>query len=53
MPRHSLLLDLVDEPAAIAEYERWHRPGNVPGPVPASIRAAGIDEMEIIGSATA
>lgn len=47
MPRHSLLFDLVDEPAAIAEYERWHRPGNVPGPVLASIPAAGIVEMEI------
>ena len=39
---HVLTLDLADEAAAIAEYEHWHRPGNVPAPVLASIRDAGI-----------
>ena len=27
MPRHYYALDLKDDAAAIAEYERWHRPG--------------------------
>lgn len=44
---HVLTLDLADEAAAIAEYEHWHRPGNVPAPVLASIRDAGITQMEI------
>lgn len=44
---HVLTLDLADDAAAIAEYERWHRPGNVPPPVLASIRDAGIAQMEI------
>lgn len=48
MPRRCLLLDLVDEEAAIAAYEHWHRPGNVPAPVLAAIRASGIVEMEIL-----
>ena len=48
MPRRCLLLDLVDEPSAIAEYERWHQPGNVPDAVLAAIRASGILEMEIL-----
>ncbi|MEP9400232.1 L-rhamnose mutarotase [Sphingomonas sp. VNH70] len=47
MTRALLTLDLVDDAAAIAEYERWHAPGNVPPPVLASIRAAGITAMEI------
>ncbi|MBD8678231.1 L-rhamnose mutarotase [Sphingomonas sp. CFBP 13720] len=42
-----LTLDLVDDTAAIAEYERWHRPGNVPAAVLASIRSSGITQMEI------
>jgi L-rhamnose mutarotase len=40
-------LDLKDDPALIAGYERWHEPGNVPREVVASIRAAGIRDMEI------
>lgn len=40
-------LDLVDEPAAIAAYEHWHRPENIWPEIPASIRAAGIRDMEI------
>jgi len=45
--RFCLALDLVDDAAAIAAYEDWHRPGNVPADVVASIRNAGIEEMEI------
>ena len=40
-------LDLKDDPALIAEYERWHEPGNIPPEVVDSIRAAGIRDMEI------
>ncbi len=46
-----LTLDLVDDAAAIAEYERWHRPGNVPAPVLAAIRAGGIAAMDIYRTA--
>ena len=45
--RFCLALDLVGEAEAIAAYEAWHRPGGVPAGVLASIRDAGIDEMEI------
>jgi L-rhamnose mutarotase len=40
-------LDLKDDPALIAEYERWHQPGNVWPEIVESIRAAGIRDMEI------
>ena len=39
--RHVLLVDIVDEPEATAAYEAWHAAGAVPGPIVASIRAAG------------
>lgn len=45
--RICLALDLVDDAAAIAEYERWHRPGNTFPAVTQSIRDAGITNMEI------
>lgn len=48
--RHVLLVDIADEPAAIAAYEAWHAPGKVPAPIVASIRAAGILDMEIYRS---
>ncbi|HEX7759947.1 MAG TPA: L-rhamnose mutarotase [Caulobacteraceae bacterium] len=47
MARHVLLLDLNDDPQAIAAYRRWHAPGGPPAAVIASIRAAGIEAMEI------
>ena len=47
MPRLYYALDLRDDAAAIAEYEDWHRPGVVWPEILASIRAAGIEEMEI------
>jgi len=45
--RRVLVLDLKDDEGLIAEYEKWHRPGAVPAAVVASIRAAGIEGMEI------
>lgn len=47
MTRHVLLLDLLDDPDAIARYEAWHRAGAVPEAVVRSIRAGGIEAMEI------
>ncbi len=40
-------LDLRDDPQAIVQYERWHRAEHIWPEVVASIRAAGIDAMEI------
>ncbi len=46
MPRkYCLALDLVDDAASIAAYERWHR--QVWPEVLASIQASGIKHMEI------
>ena len=45
--RLCLALDLVDDPALIAAYEGWHRPGQTPKEVLASIRDSGITQMEI------
>lgn len=47
MPRRCYALDLRDDAAVIAEYERWHGPGGVWPEVVASIRTAGIEHMEI------
>lgn len=47
MQRLYYALDLKDDAEAIAEYERWHRPGTIWPEIVASIRAAGIEEMEI------
>lgn len=40
-------LDLKDDPALIAEYERWHQPGMIWPEIVDSIRAAGVHDMEI------
>lgn len=40
-------LDLHDDPALIAEYERWHQPENIWPEIPASILAAGVRDMQI------
>ena len=48
--RQVLLLDLKDDPDLIARYEAWHAAGAVPSAVTASIRAVGIDSMEIYRS---
>lgn len=47
MERHCLILDLKDDPELIARYRAWHAPGEPPQSVIDSIRAAGIEEMEI------
>jgi len=47
MTRRVLILDLKDEPELIAAYEAHHAPGAVPDAIVRSIRAAGIEEMEI------
>ncbi len=41
-------LDLKDDPALIAEYERWHKPENIWREIVESIRAAGIRDLEIL-----
>ncbi|WP_295122205.1 L-rhamnose mutarotase [uncultured Chitinophaga sp.] len=43
--RYCLALDLVDDPALIAEYEQYHR--NVWPEIKASISGAGVTNMEI------
>lgn len=45
--RHVLILDLQDDPEAIAAYRHWHRPGGPPAAINRSIREAGIESMEI------
>lgn len=47
MRRFYYALDLKDDAEAIAEYERWHQPGHVWPEIIASIRASGIEDMEI------
>ena len=42
-----LLLDLDNDPEAIAAYRAWHRPGGPPAAVTRSIREAGIIAMDI------
>eukprot|EP01037_Dinobryon_pediforme_P032896 gene32896-38090_t len=45
--RHVLVLDLHDDPEAIAAYRHWHRPGGPPAAVTRAIRADGIASLEI------
>jgi len=45
--RICLALDLVDDAELIADYERWHRPGEAPVEIVRSIHEAGIANMEI------
>jgi len=47
MARHVLLIDIDDEPDAIARYEDWHAAGALPPAIGVSIRQAGIVAMEI------
>jgi L-rhamnose mutarotase len=47
MPLLHFALDLKDDPALIAEYERWHTPGHIWPEIVASIREAGVRELEI------
>ena len=45
--RVCLALDLVDDPDLIARYRDWHAPGRGWPEVTASMKAAGILDMEI------
>jgi L-rhamnose mutarotase len=45
--RFALALDLVDDAELITQYESWHQPGTTPATIIGSIRAAGIQSMEI------
>lgn len=47
MTRHVLLIDIDDEPTAIARYEAWHAAGALPPAIGASIRGSGIVAMDI------
>jgi len=47
MTRHCFALDLVDDPALIAEYEHWHKSENAWPEIKKSILDAGIKQMEI------
>ena len=47
MKKHCLALDLKDDPALIAEYERWHQHENTWPEIKKSIRDSGITSMEI------
>jgi L-rhamnose mutarotase len=47
VPRLYFALDLKDDPALIAEYERWHRPEQVWPEVITALSAAGVTELEI------
>jgi L-rhamnose mutarotase len=47
MKRYCLALDLVDDPALIAEYENWHKAENGWPEIKESIVDAGITQMEI------
>ena len=47
MKRYCLALDLVDDPALIAEYEHLHKPENGRPEIKKSILEAGITNMEI------
>jgi len=50
MKRHCLAVDLVDDPALIAEYENWHKQENIPSEILKSITDSGISNMEIYRS---
>ena len=47
MTRHCFALELVDDPALIAEYEHWHKSENSWPEIKKSILDAGITQMEI------
>ncbi len=47
MKRYCLALDLVGDPALIAEYEQWHQAGTIWPEIKQSITGSGIIDMEI------
>src|ERR1700722_1204266 len=48
MQRLYFALDLRDDRTLIADYEEWHRPNNVWPEVVEALRAAGVDELQIL-----
>jgi L-rhamnose mutarotase len=47
MGRLYFALDLKDDAALIAEYERWHSPGKIWPEVVEALKTAGVRELEI------
>ena len=47
MTRLYFALDLHDDPALIADYERWHQPDRIWPDILRSLRSAGIENAEI------
>ena len=47
MKRYCLVLDLVDDPSLIAEYQHWHKSENGWPEVKKSIQDSGIVDMQI------
>jgi L-rhamnose mutarotase len=47
MHRLCFALDLKNQPALIEAYKKWHAPGAPPAAVTGSIRAAGIEALQI------
>ena len=47
MKRYCLALDLIDDPALIAEYEHWHKAENCWPEIKKSITGSGIINLEI------
>ena len=47
MPRYVYALDLDDNPEAIREYEAWHRADRIWPEIVDSLRASGLDSLEI------
>ena len=47
MKKYCLAVDLIDDPALIAEYDNWHEKENAWPEIIKSISDSGITEMEI------
>jgi L-rhamnose mutarotase len=47
MTRHLLLLDIDPSSESVAAYRDWHRAGGPPAAINRSIRASGIESLEI------
>ena len=47
MKKYCLAVDLIDDPALIAEYDNWHKKENVWPEIMKSITDSGIVNMEI------
>ena len=45
--RFCLCLDLKEDPGLISEYRHWHEKKHIWPEIPAGIREAGIEQMEI------